>query len=425
MDRPTWLPGTYAAAAADVAGRQVAENHYTELKSTYERTDGGRREMAKDIAALALDGGALIVGINEDEVGRAVEVSPVDLAGFAERLDQAATYRCDPPVQVGIDLLPHPEDPVKGVLVVQVPANPLAPVMVDGRYYGRGERAVRQLGDAEVVRLHQNRAGQADHVERTLTAAVTDAQSGLMPNSGKEGRLVVVAEPAPIRRTDLMADVYGPNNWWRWYEVADARAAQFVQIQDDRSPVLAECLYAGGPFSPFSSYRGSEADRQPRGVMVTIGANTSGGFDGYLQLDESGALRLGVSKFIRWERSTSVLDWHFAISASVYIVGMYQQVCEKSGIQSQLDMGICMDELQGVVPSPPSDRHGRQAWDLVSSYANQSYRATTRLTVPEMTGDLTRAMERVWGPLLRPLGLGDRLRARPGTLRQDVTAPAV
>jgi hypothetical protein len=34
-----------------VSARVVAENHYTELKRTYERTDSGRREMAKDIAA--------------------------------------------------------------------------------------------------------------------------------------------------------------------------------------------------------------------------------------------------------------------------------------------------------------------------------------------------------------------------------------
>jgi hypothetical protein len=103
--RPTWLPTTFAQAEADVSAHVVIENHYTELKRTYERTDRGRREMAKDIAALALDGGTMVIGVDEDDTGRAVTLVPVEIAGFAERLDQAALHRCDPPVTVRIDLL--------------------------------------------------------------------------------------------------------------------------------------------------------------------------------------------------------------------------------------------------------------------------------------------------------------------------------
>jgi len=411
MDRPAWLPSAYADAVADVAGGQVVENHYTELKSMYERTDSGRREMAKDIAALALDGGALIVGIEEDGTGRAIRVRPADLAGFAERLDQAALQRCDPPVQVGIRQLPDPAEPATGVLVVQVPAHPLAPIMVDGRYFGRGERTVRRLADAEVVRLHQNRASYSDRIERVLTAAITDEPWSRLQPLAKEGRLIIVAEPAPVHRTDLMADVYAPNDWWRWQQEAHVGAAQFVQHQDEGSPALAECL-CGGLFSPFYRYSGTQPGRQPRGVMITAGPQAPENFDGYLQLDESGALRLAVSKFLRWERNTWVLDWQFVISASVYLIGMFEQVCETSGIRRQLGKGIYMDEVKDVVPHPPKDENRRLAWDLVSSYANQSYQATTRITLPEMTGDLTQAMERLWGPLLRPLGLGDKLRAQ-------------
>jgi hypothetical protein len=227
----------------------VAENHYTELKRTYERTDSGRREMAKDIAALALDGGTMVIGVDEDNTGRAAALVPVELARFAERLDHAAPHRCDPPVTVKIDLLVNPVDEATGLLTVGVPASPLAPHMVDGRYYGRGERGIRVLSDAEVVRLHQMRALEADRIEQTLDDAIADADRLLPEDSAKVGRLVIVAEPAPVQRPDLMAEVYERGGWWQWARTAESAVAEYIRLQDDNSPALAGCLYTG-PFSP-------------------------------------------------------------------------------------------------------------------------------------------------------------------------------
>jgi hypothetical protein len=346
-----WLPATYADA--DVHARRVVENHYTELKRTYEQTDGGRRELAKDLAALALDGGVLVIGVDEDDLGRAVKVMPVDLANFAERIDSAALYRCDPPVvDFGVTPLPDSadENETTGILVVEVAAHPDAPVMVDSRYYGRGERSVRRLSDAEVVRLHQARALEAEHVERTLDTAVDEARAALPEH--QVGRLTIVAEPAPIRRADVMAGVYAGHGWWRWQQEADAAAAAYVRLQDSRSPALTSCLYGGDPFSPLQHLGGGTAPgRQPRGVAVKGGERTSGHM-GYLHLDESGALRLVINRIIMQDLTRSVLDWHFAVSATTYAVGMFTQIRQKSGLHSRLDVGVHLDHLRGVVPTP-------------------------------------------------------------------------
>jgi hypothetical protein len=389
------------------------ENHYTELKRTYDQTGGGSREMAKDLAALALDSGGLVIGVDEDNVGRAVTVVPVDLAGFAERVDQVALHRCDPPVPVRITTLPDPADEKTGILVVEVPAHPLAPIMVDGRYYGRGDRTVRQLSDAEVVRLHQARAAEVDRIEQTLEEA--DRRLGLtIPlDEAGVGRLLVVAEPAPIGRPDLMADTYSGPDWFRWQQNADNAAAAYVQSQDARSAVLAECLYSG-PFSPLRQVRGGTApSRQASGVLVRGGPRTaSEDRSGSLELDESGALCLGINNFIALERNLSVLDWHFVISSTVYMVGMFLQVCETSGVRSQLDMGVFLRDVHRAVARPPIGRHGAPDWASVEhGYPAGLYRRTTRITIAELDGDLAPAMERLWGPLLRSLGLGGRLRA--------------
>jgi predicted HTH transcriptional regulator len=156
------MPRTFAAAKADVDARRVVENHYIEIKRTYPRTDGGTRVVGKDLAALGLDAGVLIIGVDEDDLGRAVEINPVPLAGFAERIDQVALHRCDPSMTVRITPVHAPTDETTGILIIEVPAHPLAPIMVEGRYYGRGERGVRQLADAEVVRLHLARTVEAE-----------------------------------------------------------------------------------------------------------------------------------------------------------------------------------------------------------------------------------------------------------------------
>jgi len=407
--RPTWLPTTFAQAEADVNARVVVENHYTELKRTYERTDSARRDMAKDIAALALDGGTMVIGVDEDKAGRAIALVPLTLAGFAERLHQAALHRCDPPVTVKIEPLATPADETTGLLTVEVPASPLAPHMVDGRYYGRGERGIRVLSDAEVIRLHQMRALETERIEQTLKEASADAHQQLPGDSAKVGRLVIVAEPAPVQRGDLMAEVYSPNDWWRWGEEAASAAAEYIRLQNDRSLGVSQCLY-GMAWSPLRQIRDITPHRQDRGVMWRRHPRDSSSRDGYLRLDESGAIRLAMDHLFTIERNTSILDWYMALSSTVFVIGMYQQICNKAGVRSQLDVGVHLEGLTNVLPQPPIGAWGVPAWDEVNAYPSARYWSTTRITTQEMDGDLTSAMERLWGRLLRGMGLGDRLR---------------
>ncbi len=126
-----------------------------------------------------------------------------------------------------------------------------------------------------------------------------------------------------------------------------------------------------------------------------------------LQLDEDGTIRLAVNNLADEVRGVRRLDWHFAISTTVYVIGLFEQIRQEAGIQSALDIGVHLEHLAGVVPRP---LRGNEFPYAGSGYGADSYRRTTRLALPEMDGDLTAGMERLWGPLLRPLGLGDRLR---------------
>ncbi len=414
-----WTPSTFASAVSDVDARRVCENHYIELKRTYESTDSGKRKLPEHLASLALDGGVLVIGVEENDAGMAIKVIPVDLAGFAERVDSAALYRCDPPVEVRITPLSDPNDEsgLTGILLVEVPAHPLAPVMVDGRYFGRGERTTRRLSDAEVVRLHQARALEAGHMEKALEAAVQEARA---LGDVSFGRLTIVAEPAPIRDADAMSHVYAKNDWWRWQQAADTAAAEYVQDRGSRSAALAGCLYQGA-FSPVAMLGiGVQNRRHAQGVEV--GRTGPGGEsepNGYLRLYESGAFRLALTSFVHPKREYSAvsgkerreLDWHFLVSATVYAVGMFVQVRQKASFHRQLDIGVHVDGLTGVVPQSTESSLSR--WGDATRYSAKEYRRTTRITVQEMDGDPTAVMNRLWGPLLRSLGLGDRFTTTP------------
>ena len=49
---------------------------------------GKSKDLAKDVAAMANDGGTLLYGVGEDENGRPTVPQPFRLAGARERVDQ-------------------------------------------------------------------------------------------------------------------------------------------------------------------------------------------------------------------------------------------------------------------------------------------------------------------------------------------------
>jgi hypothetical protein len=67
-----------------------------------------------------------------------------------------------------------------------------------------------------------------------------------------------------------------------------------------------------------------------------------------------------------------------------------------------------------VLIAPRLDMANPMQWisarDRLAQFRDPSYRQTTTATTVELAGDLTRVMDRLFGSLLRSLGLGDPLR---------------
>jgi predicted HTH transcriptional regulator len=150
-----WRPATLQELETAINNGLIEENHFLDFKRELKPPgQSANREFAKDIAAFAVDGGVILVGVDE---GPPVSVNPIPLQGLAERVEQIGLMTVTEPVSVTTTLLRTADDQQSGVLVIEVPASPRAPHMVDGRYYARGDKTNIVLSDQEVLRFHQRR----------------------------------------------------------------------------------------------------------------------------------------------------------------------------------------------------------------------------------------------------------------------------
>lgn len=161
MDHSYYLGPKHRPLALNTWGDVVAaakagvldETAWVELKKDIPASSpASNTETAKDLASLSVDGGLLVVGI-EDAKGKAGKVTGTNLQGLADRLSQVAVMRVDPPLTITSQAILHPDDPDRGVLLVTVPASLSAPHMVEASYWGRSDVGKRKLGDSDVRRL--------------------------------------------------------------------------------------------------------------------------------------------------------------------------------------------------------------------------------------------------------------------------------
>ncbi|MFE2188512.1 hypothetical protein [Streptomyces sp. NPDC059455] len=123
----------------------------------------------------------------------------------------------DPPLTIVTEEISAAADDGTGYLIVHIPASPVAPHMVDNRYFGRGDKTKYQMGDAEVVSLHARRRNtEAD----TLALLRKEMDEDPLRDVGAQSHLFLAAQPTAGRRDmclPLMGQWHGPglNAVWR------------------------------------------------------------------------------------------------------------------------------------------------------------------------------------------------------------------
>ncbi|MGH3182111.1 MAG: AlbA family DNA-binding domain-containing protein, partial [Streptosporangiaceae bacterium] len=213
-------------------------------------------ELARDLASLAVRGGYLVFGVEEDKASHTFTVVDMPLpAHLDQTVDQVARDFIDPPLLVVPTLLTDQGNPGHGMMVVEVAESPDAPHMVGGIYYGRSETGKVKLTDAEVERLILLR-GRAD---QRLQTAMADTLTADPEPGTQEGHFYFTAVPTQGRPDILLG------------YTRDTRAhSSFMSTATNWRNAIARAdgSQRGNPAKPIAFEQMAEARRgqKPRGA---------------------------------------------------------------------------------------------------------------------------------------------------------------
>lgn len=191
-----WPPTTEAGLDSALKDGLLAEGQHVDLKRQLPPA-GKNRDLAIDLAAFSIDGGTIFVGVAEGKSGPVM--TPIPLAGLAERLEQIGLASIDPPVVIRAYGIETGGKPGHGVLVVIVPPSPAAPHMVEGQYRARADKTNYVMTDAQVSRVRGEFERRVDGVNEALAAYARLA----IPRHREGPLLLVVAVPIS-GRDDLL-----------------------------------------------------------------------------------------------------------------------------------------------------------------------------------------------------------------------------
>lgn len=282
---PRWTPSSEADLREALTNGVLEETHYLELKREISAGKGANKELARDLAQFAIDGGTLIVGIEEhDDVPPTL--APVPLAGLPERIEQIARSIPDPPLAVSCRVIPSESDPTEGYVLVSVGASGTAPHMVDGAYYGRGDKMKVRLSDPEVLRYHQARGDVEEAAGARLDEYVR--RDPVPTDLRKQAHFFVIAAPVAPRREMLLDAVHGDNWAERFVKLRDAGLEFNGNFAPDLDEATTFARRAGG--AAMTTY-GLTSDRQLRSEGERFREDVV-----ELELSEDGEVRLLMTR---------------------------------------------------------------------------------------------------------------------------------
>ena len=193
-----WHPKTVSEVQAII---RVSETSQLEFKR---ELGTNTSEIAKDLAAMTVDGGVIAYGIEEQDTS-ASSLMPIPLGGVKERIRQIADTSIHPPPALDIEFIEDSPGSNQGFAIVEVPASFLAPHMSNGRYYARSGTTTRHLWELEVARLYEQRRTLAN-AQGSRTPSRDTYSTRTAPVRCGQVRQSFGSWSRPRRHTDIPAE---------------------------------------------------------------------------------------------------------------------------------------------------------------------------------------------------------------------------
>lgn len=393
-----WLPTSETALQEALQSGLLDKSHALELKRTLGTGKSANKELARDLAQFGIDGGTVIFGVDEGSDGEPPSLTPVSLDGLAERIEQVARTIPDPPLPVSFKTIESETTQGHGYLLVTVPATGTAPHMVDGVYYGRGDKTKMRLSDAEVLRHHRARR-DADEAATDLLEAYI-ARDPVPDELRKHAHLFIVAAPAVPRREMLLDAVHGPEWFQTFYRLKDAGVKQNPRQLFSPDLDAAGQLGRRADGAALTSYD-LAPDRRLRSLVEPHERYSESAIE--LELSEDGVIRLMTTRFSdEMDGQESV----FAVMLPVLVrraLAIVAAVGDHAGYQGPWMLGVGATGLAGLYAHTYDGSHTPRL-----GQDNEDYRTTTTASYVEVRETPGTVSSRLCGRLLRALGQADR-----------------
>jgi hypothetical protein len=360
-----WVPKTEEEIINAVTSRALEEGPNFDAKR---ELPGNNQEIAKDIAAMANDGGVLIYGIGEDEHGRVTVLNPIPLAGQAERITSIVQTSVSEPPMISITGILSRTDLSLGYLIVVVPPSVRAPHMVvvrgDNRYYGRTATGNAILTEGEVARLYERRRQWEVDREALIMREVENAP---LPRRPGFAYLHLVAQPTYrserfLDRTlrtgqtmqgllnDLVALVKGANIFPPIYSPDFDVPGQWIH--------RAEGL--------LGELHGSIRDNDPRAPAYLLN----------LQIDFDGTGHLFCGRAAEQEAGALLFFPSLVAGNTTRFLALLGELFNRANFMGMVDLGVALTGLRGSVPH---ERNIRISLSF-APYDRDDYKRTDRVS---------------------------------------------
>lgn len=392
-----------------VAGGLLNENHWVELKKDIPNKPGSNEELARDLASLAVDGGTLIVGV-QDRASHAEKVLGVPLNGVQERIEQVAAAHIHPRLYFRVRPIPHPTDPGLACVVVEVPASGQAPHQVDFAYFGRGETLKERLADDRVREIMAFRTASLRRTEANLAALAARFPIKLLPRlpgvvGRRYGHLFVIADPIDAD-SDVLTDLLDRSDQQTLGGAADRAWSSLHPKLRSSGKLLLRGTQGWRPRPPglaLTSVTGDavqEKDvleylvRRDGGVETTCGAGT---LQGRPERRRPGPPEVdpAPSKVVSCARVLAIVHSTLAFAAAL---------TECSHYQGRWQLGVLFDGIRGVAPHEAL-MGGPVDVEDIDHYGDDRYEKLVSATTAELVDDTPALVDRLVGNFLRGLDM--------------------